>query len=60
MTMNIIQEITNCKTLAELDKLREKIIECIDNCDNVEDAEYIQKTFVTRKNKIRRNGGRLK
>ena len=56
----IIKSITTCKTMMELDELRLTIAEFLAQCSNVEDCEHVQKCFVRQKNRIRRNGGRLK
>ncbi len=51
--MELIEKIKNCQTMRELDELR---IEIIRAANNGADFEKLQKSFIRKKNSLRRNG----
>lgn len=54
----MIDRINNCLAMGDLDNLRMQIASGIKD-RSVEDNKKIQKAFVSRKNKIKRNGGEI-
>ena len=54
----IIERINNCLTMGDLDNLRMEIA-CGLGSRSFEDIKKIQKAFISRKNKIKRNGGEI-
>ena len=54
----IIERINNCLAMGDLDNLRMEIA-CGFKSRSVEDNKKIQKAFISRKNKIKRNGGEI-
>ena len=54
----IIERINNCLAMGDLDNLRMEIACGLGN-RSIEDIKKIQKAFISRKNKIKRNGGKI-
>lgn len=54
----MIERINNCLTMGDLDNLRMEIA-CELESRSFEDIKKIQKAFISRKNKIKRNGGKI-
>ena len=54
----MIDRINNCLAMGDLDNLRMQIASGIKD-RSVEDNKKIQKAFIRRKNKIKRNGGKI-
>lgn len=51
--MTLIEKISNCQTMRELDELR---IEIIREVESGGDFETLQKTFIRKQNSLKRNG----
>lgn len=51
--MELIDKIKNCQTMRELDELR---IEILRAAENGEDFNTLQKAFIRKQNRLKRNG----
>ena len=51
--MEIIEKINSCDTMPELDELRSEVVRAM-RSDNGKDFETIQKSFIKKKNKLKR------